>query len=160
MKKFFAVFAVLVLSAVSVGAFAEGEKISNCSKIKESLVNLQHADSRTRVYLGRYYETVQNKFIVPLNLRLVENNISDSELVNTQGEFKETRQAFIDDYISYQQKLEELVSINCEEEAPRFKEVLSVTREKRQVVAQDISKLRGLMEKQVQLVNNLIGRLK
>ena len=163
MKKIFAVIMVLVLSVVSVSVFAEGEKqfdTANCAKIKETLVNLQHTDSRARVYLGRYYETILNQFIVPLNMRLVENNISSSGLVDIQGKFKASRQDFIDHYIAYQQSLEELVGVNCAEEPEKFLQKLDDTRKTQQVVAGDVVKLRELMGKQVELVQNLMGEIK
>ena len=163
MKKFFAAISILVLSVISVSAFAEGEKsfdTANCAKVKENLVNLQHTDSRARVYLGRYYESILNKFIVPLNMRLVENNISSSDLVDVQGKFKSYRQDFIDHYISYQQSLEELVGINCAEESEKFLKKLDDTRSAQQVVAGDVVKLRDLMSKQVELVQHLVEVIK
>ena len=146
------------MSVVSVNVFAEGENTSNCEKIKESLVSLQHADSRARVYLGRYYETILNKFIAPLNLRLVDNNISDSELVSNQGEYKTYLQNFRDDFIAYQQGLEELVTINCDE--VRFTEKLNETRGKQQVVSNDVLNLRKTITKHIELVRNLKEKVK
>lgn len=163
MKKVFAMIAVLVLSVVSVGVFAEGEKkidAETCAKVKENLVNLQHADSRARVYLGRYYETILNKFIVPLNMRLVENNIAEPTLVENQGQFKEMRQGFIDDYIAYQKDLEGLVGINCEENTSEFYSKLKDTRAKRQTVVQDITRLRSLIKKHVEAVAKLLEKIK
>ena len=163
MKKVFAVITVLALSVVSVGAFAEGEKkidAETCAKVKENLVNLQHADSRARVYLGRYYETILNKFIVPLNMRLVENNIAEPTLVENQGQFKEMRQGFIDDYIAYQKDLEGLVGINCEENTSEFYSKLKDTRAKRQTVVQDITRLRSLIKKHVETVTKLLEKIK
>ena len=163
MKKVFAMIAVLVLSVVSVSAFAEGEKkidAETCAKVKENLVNLQHADSRARVYLGRYYETILNKFIVPLNMRLVENNIAEPTLVENQGQFKEMRQGFINDYIAYQKDLESLVAINCEEKGNEFYSKLEQTRAKRQTVAQDIVRLRSLIKKHVEVATKLLEKVK
>lgn len=163
MKKVFAMIAVLVLSVVSVGAFAEGEKkidAATCAKVKEDLVNLQHADSRARVYLGRYYETILNKYIVPLNMRLVENNVAEPTLVENQGQFKEMRQGFIDDYIAYQKDLEGLVGINCEENTSEFYSKLKDTRAKRQTMVQDITRLRSLIKKHVEAVAKLLEKIK
>jgi hypothetical protein len=162
MKKYFALVLVAVLSVVSVSAFAEGEKkisAESCAKVKENLVNLQHTDSRARVYLGRYYETILNKFIVPLNMRLVENNIAEPTLVENQGQFKEVRQGFIDDYITYQKDLESLVGINCEENTSEFYSKLKDTRAKRQTVAQDITRLRSLMKKHTETATKLLEKM-
>ena len=90
MKKCICFSAVIIMSvflALPVGAISESQKtviVDNCDKIKETLTTVQHQDSRTRVYLGRYYETILTNFITPLNLRLVENNISDPKLLDNQ----------------------------------------------------------------------------
>lgn len=159
MKKFFAVISILALSLAGVSAFAaekqEEKIVSNCASIKEKIVNLQHEDSKTRVNLGKYYESILSDYIVPLNLRLVENNISNSELVENQGDYKAYRQNFIDDYISYQQNLEDLASANCEENPSQFMEKIVNTRAKRKIVATDVLKMKGIISKQVSLVKKL-----
>ena len=66
-----------IVSPVSVSALSKEEAnaiSSNCSTIKQSLSQLQKADSKTRTYLGTTYETIASRFITPLNLRLVRNN--------------------------------------------------------------------------------------
>lgn len=165
---------VLVLITFSVffgffGAkvFAEGEEepiitdiqkntiVDHCDTIKDSLKSLQRVDSRTRVYLGRYYETILTNFITPLNLRLVENNISNSALLDNQTNFAAKRTNFVNDFITYQQALEELVNINCKNEPERFYEKLIVVREKRKAVNKDVTKLRGLTDEQKKLVEEL-----
>ena len=37
--------------------------INHCDTIKDNLKSLQRTDSRARVYLGRYYETILTDFI-------------------------------------------------------------------------------------------------
>ena len=159
MKKIFAAISIFALSLAGVSVFAadkhEEKIVSNCALIKEKIVNLQHEDSKTRVNLGKYYESILSNFIVPLNLRLVENNISNSELVENQGDYKAYRQNFIDDYISYQQSLENLASINCEESPAQFMEKIVDTRAKRKIVATDVVKMKGIINKQVSLVKKL-----
>lgn len=159
MKKFFVVILILALSVVSVSVFAEGEKektiSENCSALKDTLIDLQHADSRARVYLGRYYETILNSYIVPLNVRLVENNIYNNELMENQTAFSSKRQEFVDNYISYQKKLEDLVATNCENDSKQFYEKLLDTRLERKVVARDVAQLRLLIVKQIELVKKL-----
>ncbi len=165
MKKFFVVIAILTVSIVSVPAMAvtsSQQKLikEKCNDIKTSLVNLQHEDSRVRVYLGRYYEIVLNKFIVPLNLRLVENNTSNNNLMESQSNFSVAREKFVNDYISYQQSLEELVAVNCTEEPAKFYEKLVSTRSKRKMVSQDAVKLETLAGKQINLVQSLKETIK
>ena len=163
MKKIFAVISILTLSVVSVSAFAANEKkisADKCTEIKTSLVDLQHADSRARVYLGRYYEIILTKYIVPLNMRLVENSLSEQSLIDNQNQFKDVRQSFVNDYITYQKSLESLVAMNCEEDSSGFYDKLVQTRTERQTVAQDIVRLRNLMKKQVEMVTKIMGKIK
>lgn len=160
-------FLFLSLS-LSGKVYAEGEEeqpiitdaqksviVNHCETIKDNLKSLQRTDSRTRVYLGRYYETILTGFIIPLNLRLVENNISNSALLSNQTDFVARRERFVNDYIGYQQALEDLVNTNCKSEPERFYEKLLLTREKRQVVNRDVTRLREMADKQVKLVGEL-----
>ena len=157
----------LFLMFSSVKVFAEGEEdlqitdaqrttiIDHCDAMKDSLKNLQRTDSRTRVYLGRYFETILTNFITPLNLRLVENNISDSALLENQTNFAERRTRFVNDFITYQQGLEELVHVDCKSEPDRFYEKLQATKDKRKIVNRDVMKLKGYTNEQVKLVEAL-----
>ena len=151
---------------IGVNVSAEGEEVEitdeqkttivdHCDAIKNDLKLLQRTDSRTRVYLGRYYETILVNFITPLNLRLVENNISNTKLLDNQTNFATRRTNFVNDYIVYQQVLEELVNIDCKNEPVKFYEKLVVAREKRNLVNKDVSKLKGLADEQVKLVEEL-----
>ncbi len=129
--------------------------VDHCDTIRDNLKSLQRTDSRARVYLGRYYETILSNFITPLNLRLVENNISNTGLLENQTNFATKRNEFVNDYIFYQQALEELVNTNCKNEPEKFYERLVVAREKRKVVNLDASKLRSLTDEQKRLVEEL-----
>lgn len=165
MKKYFAAVLVLALSVISVGAFAiskttENHLVNNCDNVKDQLVTLQHSDAKARVYLGRYYETILNKFIVPLNLRLVENNTSDTALIENQSNFSNARGKFVEDFIDYQKNLEELVAMDCKTEPGKFYEKLDTVRAKRTVANKDVLKLRELAGKQVELVKVLMEKTK
>ena len=127
-----------------------------CDVIREDFKALQRADSRTRVYLGRYYEIVLNKFITPLNVRLVENNLSSTSFINNQNDFNKMRSSFMIDYVEYQKKLEELITIDCRAEPEKFYRVLVEARAKRAVVEDDTEKLRA----QATIHENLVKALK
>ena len=166
MRKF-AIFSALVLSLVSVPVSAaelssvqKTSIIDNCSAIKDSLHAVQREDSRIRVYLGRYYESILTKFVTPLNVRLVENSISDTALIANQEQFVDRRTVFISDYIVYQQALEDLVSTDCKSEPQKFYDKLVITREKRETVNQDVAKMSEVTNRQVKLVTKLKDELK
>ncbi|MBQ3413282.1 hypothetical protein IJH33_00285 [Candidatus Saccharibacteria bacterium] len=133
--------------------------VDHCETIRGDLRNLQRMDSRTRVYLGRYYETILTKFVTPLNLRLVENNLSDVKLIENQTNLVTKRSDFVDDFTKYSQTLEELIGIDCKAEPERFYERLVVTRERRAKLNRDAEKMRDLTGEQVTLVKELRDRL-
>ena len=146
---------------VDAGLAAEHRSavVDHCESIRNDLRNLQRMDSRTRVYLGRYYETILTKFVTPLNLRLVENNLSDVKLIENQTNLATARSNFADDFTKYSQTLEELIGIDCKNEPERFYERLVVTRDRRAKVNKDARKIRELTNEQVTLVKGLEDRL-
>lgn len=127
----------------------------HCEAIRDSLKNVQKIDARTRVFLGSHYETVLSKFIMPLNLRLVENNLSNTGLIDSQSDFATTKSAFSADFVSYQQNLESLIAIDCRAEPEKFYEKLVVVRKKRKAVSLDTDKMRELMMKNIELTERL-----
>ena len=164
MKKFLFVFVILGVSLISLPCFAISEKqekviVTNCDSIKTQLKNVQKDDARTRVHLGGRYEAILTRFMTPLNIRLLENNISNTDLVENQNSFSETRELFTSDYVNYQQVLEKLVSLDCKKEPTIFYENLEKARQKRKIVEQDVVKLRNLISKHVKLVSGLRSKL-
>ncbi|MBP5513126.1 hypothetical protein J6X73_03155 [Candidatus Saccharibacteria bacterium] len=126
-----------------------------CDAIHEELKVLQRNDSRARVYLGRYYETILNRFITPLNVRLVENNLSSTSFINNQNDFNKARTNFMIDYVEYQKGLEDLVATDCKENPEQFYEKLVDVRTKRATVADDTARLRKLAGRHLDLVKEL-----
>lgn len=166
-SKIFCVMGVMFLQALVMGmpgamAIEENQSkviVERCDAIKEDLKKVQKEDARVRVYLGGYYETIVTKFIIPLNVRLVENNLSSAGLVENQNDFVEARTVFANDFISYQQVLEDLVGMDCKDDPSRFYDKLKITQQKRKVMSQDVLKIRSLISEHIKLVDNLKGRL-
>lgn len=148
---------VLMASALSDGQIAVIRE--QCESIRDDLKALQRSDSRARVYLGRYYETILTKFITPLNVRLVENNLSSTDFIDNQNDFNRTKTNFVIDYIEYQKVLEDLTLSDCNKEPEKFYEKLVNARAKRKIVVEDTVKLRKLISKHLELVNGLEARL-
>lgn len=164
MKRFLAVTTIFVLSlvAIPVSAISDEQKsavIDHCSSIKDNLKKVQKNDARTRVHLGGRYETILSKFVIPLNVRLVENNLSNPKLVENQNNLTDAKSVFSDDYINYQQSLEELVGIDCKNEPEKFYDKLVRVRKKRQIMEQDVLKIRTLISEHVQMVTEIKGKI-
>lgn len=133
--------------------------VDHCDYIKEDLKRVQREDSKVRVYLGGYYETILTKFITPLNVRLVENNLSSAKFVENQNDFVSVRTLFSDDFITYQKSLEELVGLDCKSEPEKFYDNLKIVRQKRKVMVQDILRIRSLISGHIRLVEELKGKV-
>lgn len=151
-----------VLLGAPVGAISDSQRsniVNRCDTLKDNLRVMQRNDSRARVYLGRYYENILNKFMVPLNMRLVENNLSTNALIDNQNDFVRTRTNFIIDYIEYQKTLESLVATDCRTEPEKFYELLEQARVKRGIVAEDAARLKSLAVDNLELVREMRIRL-
>ena len=137
-----------------------GNIATNCPSIKESLKRVQNSDRNTRVSIGRTYQSILTNFITPLNVRLVKNNRSDSELNNIQSKFSDARDAFTHDYVSYSQDLEALIAIDCKATPVDFYHQLEKTRSSRQKIASDISSINFIISDHVKAVTDLRNSLK
>ena len=139
---------------------AQSEAITEkCDVIRDNLRKVQKEDAKVRVYLGGYYDAILTKFITPLNVRLVENNLSSAGLVENQNDFAETKTLFANDFVKYQQELEELVGMDCEKEPEKFYDKLVIVRQKRKIMAQDVLKMRSLISEHIKLVTDLEGKV-
>lgn len=133
--------------------------VQNCGDIKQSLSKLQHSDSRTRTYLGTAYESINSRFITPLNLRLVRNGIPSTGLFEIQGKFASAQASFRDDYVEYMRALEELIAIDCESHPQEFYGKLEIARNRREKLRNTTQKLSELATDQYQSVETLRGTL-
>lgn len=159
---FYCITLMLFCQCLPVNAISDSQKSAiekNCETIRDDLKKVQKEDARTRVYLGGYYETILTKFITPLNVRLVENNLSSADLVENQNKFAKAKTTFADDFVNYQKGLEELVGMDCKEEPEEFYNKLTVVRQKRKLMVQDTLKMRNLISEHIKLATNLKGKV-
>ena len=153
---------LLAVSVVPVSAASKAQEnaIRNrCDTIRDSLKDVQKADAKVRVYLGALYETILTDYVMPLNVRLVENNLSTPDLVENQNKIADTRTLFNNDYVSYQQDLEDLALMDCREKPEDFYNKLVKVQQKRKIVEQDTLKMRTLISEHVKLANQIKGKL-
>ena len=128
----------------SVSAISKAQEtaiVDHCEAIKEDLKNVQRSDARARVYIGGRYEGILSDYIMPLNLWLVEKNMSKANLIESQNKIAEMKTNFANDYVNYQQGLEQLVAIDCKNQATAFYDKLVRVRQKRKKVEQDVQKM-------------------
>ena len=164
MERALFVIAVFAMSLVTlpVGAISKEQEAiikDRCETIRENLKTVQKRDAKARVYLGGYYETILSKYMTPLNVRLVENNISDVALIENQNSFAKAKTGFAEDFVGYQKALEELVLMDCKNEPAKFYEELEAVRAKRAKMEKDMAKITDLTNKHRELVTELKGRM-
>ena len=131
----------------------------NCDSIKTNLKGIQKSDARARVYLGAYYEKILTKYMAALNVKLVENNTPDTDLIESQNKYATAKTNFTEDYISYQKKLEELLSVDCKSEPKKFYEELLSVRKKQGVIVKDAAKMSNLLTEHKELVKKLEAKI-
>lgn len=142
---------VLLLSCLSKPAYSISDEqrkaiSQNCVTIKQTLGQLQRVDSRARIYLGTAYETIVNRFIIPLNLRLIKNNRSSFSEI--QSNFNSEQLDFRNAYTEYMREMENLVNIDCQVNPDNFYNQLVVVREKRSILRETTVKLSQLADEQ------------
>ncbi len=145
---------VSALSDVQRGAISQ-----NCATIKQSLQQLQRVDSRTRTYLGASYESISNRFITPLNLRLVKNNRTEAKLFSIQSDFAAAQARFRETYTIYMRELEGLIVTDCQSDPQSFYSHLEVTRTRRSELQSAALRLKELAYSQYQAVLDLRSSL-
>lgn len=118
----------------------------NCAMMQQSLRQLQRVDSRTRTYLGTTYETILNKFIIPLNLRLVKNNLPTN--VQLQADFIADQNDFKNAYTDYMRELEGLIATDCRAHPEEFYSKLENVRGRRAYLKTTTDNLSKLAQEQ------------
>lgn len=133
--------------------------VENCSHIRQSLVKLQYADSRTRTYLGSPYEAIISKFITPLNIRLVKNNKVSSELFQIQNDFVEAQADFRNYYVEYMRELDNVIATDCSTHPEDFYAKLEKARKYREDLRKVTKILAELADKQYDEVKKIMETL-
>lgn len=159
----FGVTVSLLTFSIANLSFAESEisaeKVENiemdCQSIKQTLKRIQNLDKNARISIGGSYQTILTSFVTPLNVRLVKNNKSNTELSNIQNNLAEAREIFNRDYISYSQDFETLLNIDCKNEPQSFYRQLEKTRTSRKAVATSAKKVREIINSHIKEVEKL-----
>lgn len=141
--------------AIAISVQQSDAIVQNCNQIKQSLIKLQHADSRTRTYLGSAYEAISGRFITPLNLRLIRNNIPSAELFRIQNDFVAAQADFRNKYVDYMRELESLIAADCSAHPEDFYNLLTSVRNKREELRLSTKKISDLASEQYKTVEEL-----
>lgn len=148
-------FRVFSASATNLSTAELNTITQNCATIRQSLKNLQKADSYTRVLLGADYQALITRFMTNLNLRLIKENRPNPSLTDLHSDFLVAKNNFSQDFIKYSQALEELTTFDCVSSPGEFYSKLENTRTKRQTLSNSAAKLLSLTKKHLSLVKEL-----
>ncbi|MBR3256618.1 hypothetical protein IKG10_03075 [Candidatus Saccharibacteria bacterium] len=147
------------LSATAISDAQETIIIKRCDDIKTELRLIQREDAKSRVHLGAYYDQIMSNFVTPLNVKLVENNLSNAGFIDNQNDLAKTKSTFANDFTKYQQMLEELVAIDCKNEPEKFYDKLVDVRQRRKTMEQDVLKMRRLISEHIGLVEKVRSKI-
>ena len=128
---------------------------AKCDIIHTSLQSVSANDARIYVNLSKYYEMINNRFIVPLNLRLTRNNMPNAGLTELQVKFADARADFKTAYLEYQRLLEGLKNFNCTDRPEEFYDHLQDVRSERSKLESSAKKLRKLTTTYIEEVKGL-----
>ena len=152
------------VEAQSVDATADSEIIKtldrNCSSVRVAIKNIHTNDALTRVNVGQRYNSISTKLMARLNGRLAINKLDSSKLVNITNEFESTRLKFNSNYNDYDTAMTDLQRVKCSNNVADYYQKLTVAREARNKLSEDVKILDELLvryKEEVQVIKNSLS---
>ncbi len=148
-------FAVVAVSGYSAAAQSEQAVLSdthiqriqqNCKTALRVIQQIHVNDAPLRINRAQVYDSISSKLMTPLNGRLIVNKLDASAMVKTTAEYQKTLADFIASYYRYDNKMSDVLTINCVKEPQRFYDELSQARQMRTVVHNNVIKINGLID--------------
>lgn len=118
---------------------------ANCQAVQSVLSQIEKTDAALRINRGRVYNEILDLFYA-MNARLAANKISAASLVTITSDFDSELTHFRSDYNSYDDELNDLISMKCQEQPADFYEQLNKVRELRAGLADRTDRLDGLLD--------------
>lgn len=136
--------AVLVLPAGLARSLDFAVDANMCQRVKTRLKQIKLSDAVTRVNYGQVYESLSVNVMAPTNLRLVANNLNSVELLTITDNYQKQFTQFRQHYVSYEEKLSQVLEISCEQDPIQLTKNLPDLRQLRQQLHTDTENLRQL----------------
>jgi hypothetical protein len=121
--------------------------VQSCDSMKSRLKQLQTSDASTRVTLGQNYESILTKLMDAMNARLATNRLDSGELPTIAAEFDRNLGYFRKNYISYDQKIDDLQKANCAKNPESFYKQLESARNLRNALRLNYTRLNELVDR-------------
>ncbi len=143
-KAFFIITGVLLLVGPAVPALAqadyEAQVRANCQSLLSSLDELQRRDLVARINRGRSYQETLDQ-MQALDTRIRNNNLDASRFDVLHTRVNTTVEAFRTAYFHYDDLMNSLQSINCNDKPGDFANSLNQVRAARQAVGEDVTNI-------------------
>ena len=118
---------------------------ANCQAVQSVLSQIEKTDAALRINRGRVYNEIMDLFYA-MNARLASNKISAANLVTITSDFDSELTHFRSDYNTYDDELNELISMQCQEKPADFYNQLEEVRSLRDNLDQRTSRLDSLLD--------------
>lgn len=150
---FVAVF-VLVFSAAGV-VIAQSDSLSDemldtirarCSNSQFALQQIEKRDAVSRINRGRAYDQMLRQ-LSAFNSRFAYNKISSPDLIQYTTELQDAVDAFRSSYDRYDTDIANALKVNCKEKPGEYYAIILKSREDRNTVGAQVSKIEELTGK-------------
>jgi len=154
MKRAISLFAIAIAVLAAPFVSAEAQPLSdaqintirqNCTQAQQILQRLQRNEAAARVNRGRGYETAL-RLMASFNARVAVNKLNSPALTAITAQAEDKFDAFRNDYIAYDDQLEAVIKLKCNEQPVTFYDELTRAREDRARVAKDVQEIDSLLD--------------
>lgn len=118
----------------------------NCVTAKNTLSQLHASDALLRVNMGQMYELMSTKLMDRFNSRVSSNRYDNSSLVAVTSAYNKKLDSFRTDYQAYEVQLATTLKIDCFNQPIAFYDAVTLSRDKRQAVHTDVSRLNQYLD--------------
>lgn len=128
----------------------------NCHNVKNTLNQLHASDALLRVNRGRVYESLSNRLMVPFSSRLSANGVDNRATLTVGSSYRDSLDAFRNEYRQYEQKLSQAIKIDCQAEPLLFHQTLEDARKGRKKVHDSVIKLHRVIDDYRSVANDIL----
>ena len=162
---------VLLTAVISIGVSAEENNISeekrqviatNCQTAQVTLQQIEYNDAAARVNRGQGYETILNKYMTPLNVRVTgsQNHAATAAtLTDITARYQQTLKNFKKNYENYDDNITKATHFSCSKKPDNFYDLLNTTRQEREKLNEDIAALDQLAAEYITAVSKFKDNL-
>lgn len=167
MKRSVTLFAILLTVVAAPFVSAEAQPLSdrqidlirqNCTSAQQIMQRLQRDEAAARVNRGRQYETTL-RLMASFNGRAAINNVNAPRLSAATSEMEKKFASFRANYIEYDDQLKLVLKLKCSEQPVTFYDELTLAREARAKVEQDVKAIDIVLDQYQNALTELRGQL-